>query len=283
MSKKIMSKKIVLSSYYGGLGDNLAYSTLPEEFFKQKNIKVYCSKLANFRNKEIYKLLWKDNPYVFGNSKKKNTMDITSNGFDKKFNIIQNYEKSHGLKVKNKYPKIYYRPKKKNLKKIFLVDISSVSLFYSEEENQKIFKTIIKLKKKYRNCKFLNVVFKKKLIKPKTLNFYHKVKFFIKNKFIFGKIKPNSRGNYSYLNRHFSYPQKLDGEIKINSIYNYCDILSSCAGFVSTHHGQSHLSSAIKNQYNRNLQSFTIMQKKWYNDHQNRGLFIFDNIKYILI
>ena len=109
-----MNEKIIISSHYGGLGDNLAYSTLPEEFFKQKGIKISFSKFAHFRNKEIYDLVWKKNPYVFFKVKKKNTININSTTrFLKKYNVIQNYEKIHGLDVRNKYPKIYYTPKKK--------------------------------------------------------------------------------------------------------------------------------------------------------------------------
>lgn len=278
-------KQVILSSYYGGLGDNLAYSTLPEEFFKQKRIKVSFSKFANFRNKEIYDLIWKRNPYVFFKVKKKNTINIgTSAHFLKKYNVIQNYEKIHGLDVRNKYPKIYYAPKKKKLNKTFLVDVSAISLSYSKVEQDQIIQKISQIKQKYKNYKFINVIFKKKLTTEKELNFFYKIKFFVKNKkILFGSLKPDARGNYSYLGKHFLYQQRLDDQIEVNSIFDYCDYISSCSGFISLHSGQSHLSSAIKNQFNKKLKSFCIIQKKWYFFNKNNGRFIFDNINYVII
>jgi len=276
-----MKEKIIISPYYGGLGDHLSYSTLPEEFFKQKGTKVYISNYANYRNNEIYELLWKYNPYVIGRIKKKNTFDDAR--LFKKYNIIQNIERIHKLKINNKYPKIYYRPKNKNLKKIFVVDISSVTLSYSSEELEIIYKEINRLRKKFKDFKFASVKFNKIIVKKKKISFLKKLKFFIKNKKIYGKIEPDSRGMYSYLNKHFYYPMKLDQEIKVNSIFEYCDLISSCSGFVSLHSGQSHLSSAIKYQFNKSLKSFCIIQKKWYLHHLNKGRFIFDNINYIII
>ena len=280
-----MNEKIIISSYYGGLGDNLAYSTLPEEFFKQKRIKVSFSKFANFRNKEIYDLIWKRNPYVFFKVKKKNTINIgTTARFLKKYNVIQNHEKIHGLDVRNKYPKIYYTPKKKKLNKTFLVDISAVSLSYSKAEQDQIIQKIAQIKKKYKNYKFINVIFKKKLTTERELNFFYKIKFFLKNKkILFDSLKSDIRGIYSYLGMHFLYQQKLDDLIEIKSIFDYCDYIASCSGFISLHSGQSHLSSAIKNQFNKKLKSFCIVQKKWYSLHKNNGLFIFDNINYVII
>jgi hypothetical protein len=71
--------------------------------------------------------------------------------------------------------------------------------------------------------------------------------------------------------------------IEVNSIFDYCDYISSCSGFISLHSGQSHLSSAIKNQFNKKLKSFCIIQKKWYFFNKNNGRFIFDNINYVII
>jgi hypothetical protein len=280
-----MNEKIIISSHYGGLGDNLAYSTLPEEFFKQKGIKISFSKFANFRNKEIYDLVWKKNPYVFFKVKKKNTINIVSTTrFLKKYNVIQNYEKIHGLDVRNKYPKIYYTPKKKKLGKTFLVDISSISLSYSKVEQDQIIQKIAQIKQKYKNYKFINVIFKKKLVTERELNFFYKIRFFLKNKkILFGSLKSDIRGTHSYLGMHFLYRQKLDDLIEIKSIFEYCDYIASCSGFISTHSGQSHLSSALKNQFNKKLKSFCLVQKKWYSFHKNKGLFIFDNINYVII
>ena len=57
---------VLLGSYFGGLGDNLQFSTLPEEFSKQQGRDTYIVSETTFRNKEIYDLVWGCNPYVKG-------------------------------------------------------------------------------------------------------------------------------------------------------------------------------------------------------------------------
>ena len=57
---------VFIASFHGGLGDSLQFSTLPEEFYKQKGRKTYVWGGATFRNQEIYDLVWGANPYVHG-------------------------------------------------------------------------------------------------------------------------------------------------------------------------------------------------------------------------
>ena len=57
---------VFLKAFHGGLGDSLQFSTLPEEFAKQKGRKTYIVPDAPFRNQEIYDLVWGKNPYVLG-------------------------------------------------------------------------------------------------------------------------------------------------------------------------------------------------------------------------
>lgn len=57
---------VILSAYHGGLGDNLQFSTLPEEFFKQQGRETYIWSRSKFRNPEIYDLVWGNNPYIKG-------------------------------------------------------------------------------------------------------------------------------------------------------------------------------------------------------------------------
>tara|TARA_Y100000389_G_C17463532_1_gene523604 strand:+ start:700 stop:1521 length:822 start_codon:yes stop_codon:yes gene_type:complete len=272
---------IIINVDHGGLGDNLQFSTLPEEFYNQKNKKVYLNYTSKARNKEIIDLVWKSNPYIFGIVKNKiPNAGHVGQKFPKsnKLNIIQNWETLHELKIKNKYPKIYYKPKKSNLTKIFLVDISGVSIFYNDLLRKKISTEINFLRNKYKKFKFLNVSFKKKISYPTKIDFSEKLKFFLKKNFFKNKINVVSN-----MNKHNYYPQKLDGEIEINSLKQYCDYMSSCSGLVSLHHGQSHLSSAIKDQYNSQLRSFCIVPKDIYNHDKRLGMYIFDNIKYIKI
>ena len=48
---------VILAAFHGGLGDNLQFSTLPEEFYKQQGRDTYISSQASFRNQEIYDLV----------------------------------------------------------------------------------------------------------------------------------------------------------------------------------------------------------------------------------
>ena len=66
-------KSKIININFGGLGDHLQFSTLPEEFFKKfkKKVKIYIFENSSFRNKEIYDLVWKKNPFVIGMSKLK--------------------------------------------------------------------------------------------------------------------------------------------------------------------------------------------------------------------
>ncbi len=262
----------------GGLGDSLQFSTLPEEFVKQKKMKVFIHKNSQFRNKEIYKLVWKMNPFIAGITKKKSNAGlINQKKYKKKFNVIENAENSNGLKIKNMFPKIYYKPKKLKLRKFFLIDISGISIFYTNDELIKIQKIIKNLQRKHSNCAFITVKFKKKISDQKNLSLLKKIKIFIKKNFLTNSIL--SFGD----DKHFHFDIDLDKKIKINSIFEYCDYINSAYGFISLHHGQSHLSSAIKNQYNKNLISYCILQKKihYFHNSGGHGKYLFKNIKYL--
>jgi hypothetical protein len=105
---------VILKSYFGGLGDSLQFSTLPEEFYKQQGRETYIQDGANFRNKEIYDLVWGMNPYVKGiKSGQWNAGDTPEIKVENHTgNWISNWEYLHGLEPKNIRPKIYYEPKK---------------------------------------------------------------------------------------------------------------------------------------------------------------------------
>ena len=105
---------VLLGSYFGGLGDNLQFSSLPEEFSKQQGRDTYIVSETTFRNKEIYDLVWGCNPYVKGVKEGKRTAGdipeinfVNPNGY---YSSITNWEYLHGLKPTNNLPKIYYKP-----------------------------------------------------------------------------------------------------------------------------------------------------------------------------
>ena len=129
--KKINKIKIIYQSY-GGLGDNLQFSTLPELFSKQ-GYDVYIHSNNAVRNKEIEDLVWNKNPFIKGKINgepnigphiwdKSSIKQIPENSF------IETMELRHGLEKTNKYPKIYYEPKiLENLNNKTIIDINAIS------------------------------------------------------------------------------------------------------------------------------------------------------------
>jgi len=244
-----------ISAYHGGLGDSLQFSTLPEELYKQKGIVTYIWDQAFFRNQEICNLVWGKNPYIKGiKSGKWNVGDTPEIKFENiTGNCISNWEFLHGLNPVNKYPKIYYQPNKLDLSEFIIVDVSTISREYDQH---RLFSVYENIRNRHPEKSFVGVRFE-------------------------NQINPQRDTNISNVGKHIIYDLPVDNVIHIESIFHYSDILASCFGLISVHSGQSHLSSAIKNDYNKKLLSYCIMPDDDYKYHLNKGLFIFDNINYI--
>ena len=158
-------------------------------------------------------------------------------------NMISNWEKFHGLKPTNKYPKVYYEPEKdEGVKDLFVVDFTSTTV---SDNKGDVIKCLEQLRNDYPDRKFVSVSFAD-IVSTKDL----------------------------------STDIKFDGYIEVENIFRYCDLISSVYGYVSLHSGGTHLSSALK-EYSPNLESICILSKEWYNEHQVLdNHFLFDNIKY---
>ena len=244
---------VYLKAWHGGLGDALQFSTLPEEFLKQQDRKTYIVADAPFRNEGIYDLVWDKNPYVLGkkfgewNAGDLPTIPYREDGFLEENgtgNMIPNWEKFHGLKPTNKYPKVYYEPEKnEDVKNLFIVDFTSTTVSDSKED---VIKCLDQLRNDYSDRKFVSVSFE--------------------------DITPT---------KDLSDDIKFDGYIEVENIFRYCDLISSVYGYVSLHSGGTHLSSALK-EYSPNLKSICILSKEWYNEHEVLdNHFLFDNIEYL--
>lgn len=107
-------RQVILAQPFGGLGDNLSYSTLPELYKKSGTEKFYISSDNKYRNDEIYDLVWKSNPYVDGIIDKEHTVGWIPDRIPLKTtegnNLISCWEESHGFDVivPLKRPNIYY-------------------------------------------------------------------------------------------------------------------------------------------------------------------------------
>jgi hypothetical protein len=201
-----MENNIIISQPWGGLGDNLQFSTLPK-IFSEMGFNVYISKNNSYRNPEIYDLVWKLNPYVKGE------IDLPPNAgecrgyhmFDK--NFIKNIELVHGIQHgNNKYPEIYYKPNIiKELSNTLLYDVTSITQNYSDDYVYNNFKNIFDM---YPNIEKKKVIFKN-----------------IKNR---------------------DSPDFGTDVIVVNNIFEYCDMIASCKVFTCLMSGCSTLASALK-------------------------------------
>jgi hypothetical protein len=107
LEKANKEKQLVIQIPFGGLGDHLVYSSLPELLWKQKRIKTFISNKSIFRSKAIRDFVWGLNPYV----------EFTDdNGWfiyqplEHKFPTLDEYlQKLFNLQG-NGCPKVYYNP-----------------------------------------------------------------------------------------------------------------------------------------------------------------------------
>lgn len=132
-------KKIILDLSFGGIGDCLAFSTLPRLSKEAYDINFYLSKksLEVLRQKDTLKLCFELNPYFKGLSDDRNTFkpqfferekSIYTFLTDKEGeNVIETMERQFGLKGKG-VPELCYKPNTlEQYKHIVLVDENTIS------------------------------------------------------------------------------------------------------------------------------------------------------------
>jgi len=120
-----------IKSYFGGLGDTLQFSTLPERFH-ELGCEIFLTDDAPFRSPTTKSLIWDLNPYIKGQANVPWTLgDIPGRSYENKFDdFIKNWEYIHGLTPKNSFPKIYYTPDNNVANVDVLVDIGSITVQY---------------------------------------------------------------------------------------------------------------------------------------------------------
>jgi hypothetical protein len=122
----------VLAQPWGGLGDNLQFSTLPELYARQ-NVGFYLSSRNKCRNAEILSTVWAGNPYVKGILNESANIGAITNesrlgGYRIDIPFIARIEMAHGFKPAGKFPVIYDVPDlREELFGKVLIDLSSVS------------------------------------------------------------------------------------------------------------------------------------------------------------
>lgn len=245
-----MSKKTILNlDVWAGLGDNLQVSTIPRKFYEKFGYNgVYISNSNPYRNTEIKKLVWDNNPYIAGFTDKPgvNIADAGLIRYDGHTHWIANIEKIYGFDAPySKRPEIFYNFAKEdifNVKDKIIVDITS-----SNENNT--------MDKNYHRQK----------MKSYFDNFDQKITI-VK----FNNLKNNKTfTDYTndIINKHVEY-------IEVSNIEEYCEIIRNCKKYICSFSGNHCLAAAIR----PNLTCFA--PKQYY----NMKYFIFDdNIEYYLI
>tara|TARA_R110001592_G_scaffold119740_1_gene323155 strand:+ start:6396 stop:7157 length:762 start_codon:yes stop_codon:yes gene_type:complete len=217
-----MSKKIVIYQEWGGLGDNLAHSTIPR-LCEKYGYDCYLSKYNKFNNDETYELLFKDIPFI--DEKDMSWLDRYTPQKNKEWNHLRSIQIGYGFnEAPYSYPFINYTPKfNKELKDKTLVDLSGTHYF---------------------------TFFKQYFSKEHILNVYNRILSLDK----FANILQVEKNNYNDIGSVYITNEKY----KINSLFDYCDALYSCKNFITVDSGQSNLASGIKHQFNTKTNIYTI-------------------------
>jgi len=244
-----MGKRILNLDVWSGLGDNLQVSTIPRRFFETYGYNgVYISNSSSWRNDEIKKLVWDNNPYIAGYTEKKG-VNIVENGlikYDGVTHWIANMEKIYGFNEPyGKVPEIYFSFNKEdifNVKDKVIVDITS-----SNENNT--------MDKPYHRQKMKSYF--DNLNEQITI-----VKF------------NNLKGNKTFTDYTNEIITRSVEYIEVNNINEYCEIIRNCKKYICSFSGNHCLAASIRD----NLTCFA--PEMYY----NMKYFIFDkNFEYIKI
>jgi hypothetical protein len=252
--------EVIFENHWGGLGDWLSISHLPEQLTLQKGYDVYLQENAVFRNEGIKELILK-NPYIKGvKSGQTNVGDVP--GLTPAYqNLtgqhIVNWSVVHGLEPMTTHPKIYYTPTLiEDHQNVLLVDLTSITEQYTSNRVQEAVDLL--KESRFLNHSLVYVSF------VKALNSAEKDRF--------------------HGGRHEDYGTAHKTNIwYIDNIFEYCDVLASVSGFISLHSGAHTLAAAIKNQFNSTLDNVCIIRKSNYDNCFKNGLFIFDNVEYAIV
>jgi len=108
LEKVDRDKQLIIQVPFGGLGDHLTYSSLPELLWEQKGIKTFISNKSVFRSKAICDFVWGLNLYVtFTDEKGWFTYKPLGNNYPTLDGYFQKLFDLSG----NECPKVYYKPR----------------------------------------------------------------------------------------------------------------------------------------------------------------------------
>jgi hypothetical protein len=135
----IKSKEIVFDIEFGGLGDWLAFTTLPRLLKQKYDINFYISEesLERLRNKQTYEICFESNPYFSGTKKSENVFKYRNFEREKSLfyflfdikspSVTEKIEKQFNVSERG-FPEIYFKPTiLKEYEKTILIDKNYIS------------------------------------------------------------------------------------------------------------------------------------------------------------
>ena len=241
-----MSIEMTIYQPWGGLGDNLAHSIIPE-LCKATGNKCYLSKHNAYRNQQIYDLVWGLNPFLEKeqkDSKDLSWLDRCGIFENQGLNHVQVIQKTYGFNTSFEYPKIYYTPKfLPAYKNSTFIDFNSISVGYDRDILDNKLKQLLEEKKMYDDVVIVT----------------------------HSKVDNNQ------------YKLDLATEvIDINDLFFYCDVVYSCKNIITLNSGMTNLASTIKNQFQNDVQIYTFTYKKYLKEYGSNGYF-YSNNNYIAV
>jgi hypothetical protein len=240
---------LILGQQWGGLGDNLQFSTLPE-LYSKVNKEVYISSSNVVRNTEIKEIVWDKNPFIKGTLNLSQNIgghlfcSIPKSAWEKKCNIIKKWELVHGFNSDDDFPlpKIYYKP---NLLEAYsnkiVADFTATTLneHYSSDLS---------------------------VIKNYTLKNYNKNDFFI--------LRPSSKNIQKQSLAKSNFEHQV---VEYSNIFEYADIIFSAKRFVCFYSGGMVLGSALRKS---DIDCIFPPHPDYYIEHE-MPYYYFPNVKYI--
>lgn len=237
---------VVIEQTWGGLGDNLALSTLPQSFSKV-GINCYISSNNVTRNNEIRDLVWSDNPFVlgvlneetnYGQRLIESKMETTSHHMP----YFSRIEETQGLYDFSDSPLVYKKPRLiQSLVGKVLIDISSTSVAHKPDVIKRYVEQTI-------NCYKYNI---RDVVQIKFLNYLPK------NNLVFNDIPV----------------------IECIDLLEYWSVLYSISTLITVHSGVQTLSIAAKNLTDSKLKSIHCLATPF---QFNSRMYIYDSVNYFV-
>lgn len=239
--------KVFFAQPWGGLGDNLQFTTLPR-LFAERGDEFYISSHNSYRNDEIYKFCWENNPYVKGTENSPPNVGSCAPDLPLKTtdNIVSSAEMRHGFDGSGRYPEIYYEAKTlEQYKDKTIVDLTAHTL-----------------------------------LKNGVNQFYDADKLFslvessVPDDALFVTFK---NINQLSLSGDFKFE---NNQLEIESIFQYADIIHSCKRYFCLYSGGNSMAAAVKYKCNSEVELNCFLHGTL-QEHKDKGFFVFDNVNYI--